>query len=290
MEVDADSRQSASPSTMSMAPRLRASEIGRPAHILLLLLLEPVLGLIALPGNVSRVFLNIGSHLDPMAAPPDLSTVVVAFEPIVGCQIQPRERLYVLHAAVAETDSVATMGVYHRNQGSSSLSAPAKRFGFASLKQQPALVPVLSMRTVLSSFPSHVALWFMKTDMQGYDFAALKAGGELLARVHYIRTECWLMNRQSYSGVQNDFCADLFPYLTAHGFRFVHMHGNSRMRRYVNEGRGLWGHEAALAYCEAHRADPRRADIAEADAYFVREGTPLPYPTGPDWPFRQPTL
>lgn len=257
------------------------------AGLLLALRALPTEGVIALPVNVTRVFLNIGSHIDPMPPPRnEMNTVTIAFEPIVGCRIKPRDWLYVIHAAVEADTSIATMGVYNAAQESSSLSAPAMDFKFTQRAQRSVLVPVISMRTVLSSIPYEVDIWFMKTDMQGHDYNTMVAAGELLGRVHYIRVESWIKNMYSYKGVRNDFCRDLFPYMRTHGFELVHMHGNSGARSAVNDGRGVVGQAAALAWCELHKDAPVQAGLLEADAYFKRVGTQLPPPLGRDWIFK----
>lgn len=269
------------------ASRLRCRTKLSAALLLLALRAPPTDAFIALPGNVTRVFLNIGSHIDPMPPPRnDVNTVTIAFEPIVGCRIKQRDWLYVIHAAVEADTSIATMGVYNSAQESSSLSAPAMNFQFAQRAQRSVLVPVISMRTVLSSIPYEVDIWFMKTDMQGHDYNTMVAAGELLGRVHYIRVECWIKNLYSYKGVRNDFCRDLFPYMRTHGFELVHMHGNSGARPAVNDGRGVAGQAAALEWCERFKNAPVQPGLLEADAYFKRIGTSLPPPLGRDWIFR----
>jgi hypothetical protein len=266
-----------------------AAVLNRGLLVIFLLVLRnlPADGFIALPGNVTRVFLNIGSHIDPMPPPRgDMNTVTIAFEPVVGCRIKPREWLYVINAAVEADTSIATMGVYNSAQESSSLSVPAMGFEFARRVQRAVLVPVISIRTVLSSIPYEIDIWFMKTDMQGHDYNTMVAGGELLGRVHYIRVECWIKNIFSYKGVRNDFCRDLFPYMRTHGFELVHMHGNSGARAAVNNGRGVAGQAAALEWCEQTKNEPIQAGLLEADAYFKRVGTVLPLPLGRDWIFK----
>jgi len=241
--------------------------------------------MIALPANTSRVILNIGSHVTPIRPPDDGSTIVIAFEPVVGCRIKPRPRLYVVHAAVAADTSLSTMGVYHANQGSSSLSPAYGSMDFAHQVQPSIIVPVLPMRTVIASIPVESEIWLLKTDMQGWDYAALVGAGELLRRVHYIRSECWLANTRPYNGPENDFCLHVLPYLTSQGFELVHMHGNSKARAFVNNWKGVTGMRDALAFCETTKDRPARAGLLEADAYFKRSGARLPPPTGSDWPF-----
>mmetsp|Transcript_37251 Transcript_37251/g.92726 ORF Transcript_37251/g.92726 Transcript_37251/m.92726 type:complete len:145 (+) Transcript_37251:187-621(+) len=140
------------------------------------------------------------------------------------------------------------------------------------------------MRTVLSSIPVKTDIHFMKTDMQGTDFSALSSAGTLLQRVHYLRVECWIKNIYTYVGVNNDFCRHLFPYMTSIGFELLHMHGNSKARKEVNNYAGVRGHAAAVEYCEREKAEKQRVGTFEADAYFRRAGTRLEPPEGRDWP------
>ena len=98
-------------------------------------------------------------------------------------------------AAVSARSGTATMHLYGRSKtfvgASSSLSASkvAEAAGHiisstskagAALKLQSTakrVVPLLSMRAVLDAIPSHMTLWYLKTDMQGHDFEAISSVG-----------------------------------------------------------------------------------------------------------------
>ena len=58
-----------------------------------------------------------------------------------------------------------------------------------AMRKPPLVVPVVRMSAVLSSVPSRIDIWLLKTDMQGYDAKALTDGGPLLRRVHYVAAE-----------------------------------------------------------------------------------------------------
>lgn len=234
-------------------------------------------GVLHLPGNTSRVIMNIGSNIDPVLPPhDDPLTIAIAFEPVVGCLIKKHPRLYVVPAAVSAKGAWATMGVYNSHGLSSSLSAPStKKARYMKLlrRAQPEVlfVPVLSMVQVLEGIPPEVEIWFIKTDMQGHDFEALAGGGELLKRVHYLRVEAWAENVYSYEGAHNDFCNDHFPYFTALGFEFVELTGYWKHHRFK-------GHDAAAAFCALHKDDKAHHGIRDVDAFWRRKGTTMPPP------------
>lgn len=248
-----------------------------------LLLLHGACGMLTIPANATRVIINIGSHTTPVLPPSDGTTIVLAFEPVVGCRIKPRPRLYIINAAVAAEASLSTMGVYNTGK-SSSLSAAVKSMPFARAEAPSIIVPVLSIQTVLASVPAAAQIWLLKTDMQGWDCATLVGAGPVLRRVHYVRAEAFLANTHSYEGPQNDFCLNLLPSMLRLGFEFLHMHGNSGARGAVNGGKGVVGLDAAHAYCALHASDEPRPGLLEGDAYFRRAGTTLPPPGGGEWP------
>ena len=59
--------------------------------------------------------------------------------------------------------------------------------------------------------------------MQGYDFAALKASGDALARRHVLRlvTEVWRDDISTYQGTENDLCRDWLPFMTSIGYELA---------------------------------------------------------------------
>ena len=155
---------------------------------------------LTVPPGTKNVLLNVGSNLQPVRPPPDdPTTIVVAFEPIVGCRITPSPRLFVVHAAVAANDTLSTMTVLNKDGLSSSMSTPVYKGDVPPNYYQNdgtmSIVPVLSLKTVIQSFIQSpvgpLNLWFLKTDMQGFDFTALVGGGDLLKHVQYIKTEVW---------------------------------------------------------------------------------------------------
>ena len=61
-------------------------------------------------------------------------------------------------------------------------------------------VPVLSLQTVYRSVPDHVAIGYIKTDMQGADFAAVSSLPIAeLRKTPFLLTEVWMENVQSFA-------------------------------------------------------------------------------------------
>lgn len=181
------------------------------------------------PKDVKTVWINIGTHETPVMPPEDdPSVVVIGYEPILktATKIPEHPRLFIIVAAVDGSDRthMQTMKVY--NKGASSTLAPTLADPNAewalpsNLGDRPpsAFVPVHPMSLILDSIPENLQIDFLKTDMQGYDFAAIKSAGRKLQRVRRIISEC--TNKFSYYiGNENDCLVHFKPYLTSLGYR-----------------------------------------------------------------------
>ena len=223
-----------------------------------------------LPSQISEVFLNIGSNLDPILPPTDSGdkALTIAFEPIVGCKIPPHKQLMVVHAAVAATSGLTSMFLYNEHGVSSSLSKPAKKGGWNSNTERDGhiqVVPIITMRQILKAIPSHVAIPYIKTDMQGYDFAAVSSAEEYLFQrnVDYLFTEVYFYKNPTYEGVSNDFCTDWWPHMRRVGYDLIYMQENGRERRDV---------KAATEFCAQPLPELRGGNLAEGDALWKRKG------------------
>ena len=131
------------------------------------------------------------------------------------------------------------------------------------------------MRTIIGALPASVELWFLKTDVQGHDFAAVKGAGDMLRRVQWMKNEVQIQRQQMYEGVDNDFCDDFWPYLTNLGFDLVELASDS--------GRTLTaGNEGGRAYCAKHaQSNATRhgtSSHSATDAYWVRRDGPRWHP------------
>ena len=99
-----------------MGRRRRGAAIGA--------LSRPVLAMNLLPPAVTRLYVNIGSNDSPQLAPADNISATIAFEPVVGCRIKRAHNLFVVHAAVSDEASLASMNVLNSHGLSSSLAEP----------------------------------------------------------------------------------------------------------------------------------------------------------------------
>jgi len=158
----------------------------------------------AFPPAVTRVILNVGSSKDP-PAPPDDFTAVVAVEPILATAMAiPRHPLtFVIVAAISNGTGFANFFTYNRNGESSTLadlpdaikhSTHSSKW-WAQDKVRPEnvprvlFVPVLTLAQLLEAIPPRVRVAFLKTDMQGFDFAAVRAAGHALRRAEVVQSE-----------------------------------------------------------------------------------------------------
>ena len=245
--------------------------------------------LLSLPENITTVFINIGSSLDPILPPVEFghNATTIAFEPIVGCDVvhnipkSIRNQLMVVHAAVAATSGLTSMNVYNRDGVSSSLSKAATVRSWNSDAHRDSdgsirIVPLLTIEQILNAIPAHVDIPYIKTDMQGYDFAAIAAAGHTLFQrgVDYLFTEAYFLGESSYEGVQNDFCDDWWPHMQRVGYKVVN---STKFTVDPRENDTL----AVLQFCEAQERRRRRhhrlhknAGLYEGDVLWKRIGAP----------------
>lgn len=136
--------------------------------------------LLKFPPGIKGTIINIGSSVDPILPRQQDGPCVmtIAFEPIVPNLIEENPRLQVVPAAIAASPGLSTM-IYMNRQGvSSSLSEPASSQYWNSNPERDGVlkfVPLPSFLHVLDSIPIDIRINFLKTDMQGHDFFALKA-------------------------------------------------------------------------------------------------------------------
>lgn len=131
------------------------------------------------------------------------------------------------------------MQVHNVGGASSSLAAPTNKKAFwAGTKNDgwPShqIVPVLSMATLLSSIPSTINIKHLKTDMQGFDFAAVSSAGRNIRRIPEVYAEVYI-GTASYEGVHNDLWKDWEPYMITMGYNRT---TNNVKRR--GEDNALW--------------------------------------------------
>mmetsp|Transcript_39735 Transcript_39735/g.77779 ORF Transcript_39735/g.77779 Transcript_39735/m.77779 type:complete len:334 (-) Transcript_39735:316-1317(-) len=187
----------------------------------------PKVPLIELPDGIKNVIINIGTNYNPIMPPEDdLTTMVIAVEPILetAARIKKHPRLSVILAAIASGDArFQTMQVHNVGGASSSLAAPTNKNAFwVGTKKDgwPShqIVPVMSMATLLESIPKTVNIKHLKTDMQGFDFAAVSSAGRKIRRIPEVYAEVYV-GTASYEGVKNDLWKDWEPYMKSMGYK-----------------------------------------------------------------------
>lgn len=156
------------------------------------------LGAISFPPSMRRVWINIGTHKDPIV-PPDDETFVIAVEPVPDTAILiPRHpNVFVVCAAISETPGFAKFSIFNSGM-SSSLAEPAvPTVNWANAAYRGTLppfiiVPVLTLEHLFSAIPSNLPIDFVMTDMQSYDLRAAKSASFLsLGRVRKYKAEVY---------------------------------------------------------------------------------------------------
>jgi len=169
--------------------------------------------------STKDVVINIGSNLDPIMPAKELGPCAraIAIEPVVGCQIPPHPQLNIISAAVAGESGVMSMRIYNHNGVSSSLAKPAQEDfwnkGGKGDNGKLVLAPVITLSSLLRSIPAFTKVSVLMTDIQGFDFAAIKEGASVLKeKVTHLVTEVWKDDKYTYDA-QNDFCRDWMPFM-----------------------------------------------------------------------------
>ena len=148
------------------------------------------------------------------------------------CLIKSADRRHCAAVAVADEAGLTSMGFAGGTAQASSLAEIGDKKLYDHLHAderkgkrvvpQKRVVPIMPMRVVLDSLRDDLTLWFLKTDMQGFDYrGALKPAGERLKKIHYVNSETFLLGVSGYSGVSNDYCQDTLPLMLSLGFEPV---------------------------------------------------------------------
>ena len=229
------------------------------------------------------IFINCETHIyqGPCAK-------CIAVEPIVGHNIPQHPQVSVVKAAVSERSGVMSMNVYNDGAESSSLAKPSSsQYWNANAGRgdgRTIIVPVITLSSLISAVPNTTQISLLKTDMQGFDFVAIKEAGSILKeRVRHIMTEVWMNDHYTYHA-KNDFCRDFLPFMTELGYEIAN----------VNFGPTSITHsqtpDQIRAQCEKQLRDtPIRPDVKEGaglderDAFWVRKDSiDIPFPDCPN--------
>merc|ERR1712060_570154 len=87
------------------------------------------------------------------------------------------------------------------------------------------LVSVVSMETLIRSIPPNIDILHLKTDMQGFDFLAVKSAGKALCRIPTLVTELYVNGHAPYEGVENDLELQWKPYMAKMGYNLTNAKG-----------------------------------------------------------------
>jgi len=250
--------------------------------------------------HVKQIVINVGTSIDPVLPAESMGPCArsIAIEPIVGHRIPPHPQVDVVHAAVSGHPGVASMNVYNEGGQSSSLAKPSTNSYWNSNRGRgdgrTVIVPVVTLSSVIHAVPNSTEIALVMTDMQGFDFAAVReAGPTLLERgVRFLKTEVWMNDHCTYHA-ENDFCRDWLPYMTRLGYDIRKL----RESRFTRQFRFTGDAEKLRERCKKQLEDnPTRPGVTESaglltdtDAFWVRRGTPedVPFPDCPN--MKQPT-
>ena len=238
--------------------------------------------------SVERVIVNVGSNTQPSLSH-DPQTVAIAVEPMVGCRIREQRNLHVLHAAVAANNTLAFMQWYNKFGESSSLGTATEKADYTTrYRGKRKIVNVISLTTLVESIPLTVKLWYLKTDMQGFDFDALRSASNILktGRAQYVMSEVWWDRYQSYAGQNNDFCLHQYPLMRALGYELVDVENGYQSNKYHGierlktlDTKQIRSHEEILKMCSLQTDAPeKQGKCNEGDAYWKHASATLPPP------------
>ena len=150
------------------------------------------------------------------------------------------------------------------------------------------IVNVISLTTLVESIPLTVKLWYLKTDMQGFDFDALRSAADILrsGRAQYVMSEVWWDRYQSYAGQNNDFCLHQYPLMRALGYELVDVENGYQSNKYHGierlktlDTKQIRSHDEILKMCALQTDAPEKTGKCnEGDAYWKHASATLPPP------------
>lgn len=179
-------------------------------------------GILDFGEGIRTVQINIGPNIDPLMPPDhDQSVAVLAVEANahLSNRMASHPRLFVMYCAISEFAGVQMFNVYN-NLGLSSSLAKTTEAAIAHTNERVTRlpVPVLPLWVIIDAIPAHIEIDYLKTDLQGFDAAALHSGLRKIRRVKRIMCECYSDGYTGYEGVKNNCERDIAPMLKRVGF------------------------------------------------------------------------
>ena len=174
---------------------------------------------ILFPPDVHKLWINLGSHIDPPVSD-DPHTYTLAIEPVLETAkaIKKHPRLIIITVAISDFIGFAKFNVYNQAGVSSSLDEAnhnttvwgpggTKSWAYNPVEYPPLhIVPVMTLKALIKSLPRNITIEFLKTDLQGHDFKAIKSAGNSLIGIHKIMVECYCHGFHAFAlDVDNSF-------------------------------------------------------------------------------------
>jgi FkbM family methyltransferase len=171
--------------------------------------------------NNNVLLIDIGCYNDPIRPPNNDNNVkVLAFEPNLDTisKIIPHPNLYIIPAAVSYDDTLSKFNFYNDGLSNSINEAHSSSLFIGNSTGLASIVPTLSLASILNSIDDTTDIVYMKTDIQGEDFKALKSAGTALTRIPFLKTEVSFGNYVIYNNATNDFCRHVYLYMDDLGY------------------------------------------------------------------------
>lgn len=202
-------------------------------------------GRFAFPGQVTRVWVDVGAHLlettgDALKSEANLG--LVAVEPQAQCWLKwpDSPRLAALPVALFLVRGTMDFHVNADDQTSSLAPSVSEKQAKALDKSMKTVevrkVPVLRLEDVLAAVPEDLEIEYLKTDVQGVDLQVIQSAGEQLRRVRRVRVE--VINAPYYAhlgGHKPMPEQEMVAYMRSMGFRFVGDHDVQRDRTWLDK-------------------------------------------------------
>ena len=232
---------------------------------------EPI-SLLDIPRSTKQLIMNVGTSIDPIMPPKSYGPCShsIAIEPIVGHDIQPHKQLSVIHAAVSDKPGLTSMNIYNTGGQSSSLAKPSKQNYWNSNTGRgdgrTIFVPVITLSSLINAIPNTTEISLLKTDMQGFDYVAIKEAGSILTkRVKHIMTEVWMNDHYTYFAT-NDLCRDFMPLMTSLGYELMKLSSSADTPDQIKVRC-----DVQLKNTPIRPKVEEAAGLDERDAYWVRK-------------------
>lgn len=190
---------------------------------------------IDIPAGITHVSINIGPHKTPIGVD-GKDNLLILVDPLASVTTFLQQHfagphVLVYQAAISNVTGTAVFNDYNSGGQSSSLATPSRKEAWNAVSSANT-VPVHTLKELLDGIPDNLPISFLKTDMQGYDFTAIKSAGDALKRVKKLMSETYQDGKPTYANTANEFARDWVPYMSKIGFG---LDSENCVDAYVNE-------------------------------------------------------